>query len=151
MYSEYFSKPGSILGGEPALPHIPGVEATTGSLGHGLSYGAGIALGKKLDNKNNKVYVVGNTNSGKSTLINKLIDNYSTIDNKKVTTSMYPSTTLDKVEINEINYKYVGSKTLASAVGMDKEFSKIIFKSTQTSSTTVSSSTPMPKSLLTSA
>ena len=53
-----FSKPGSILGGEPALPHIPGVEATTGSLGHGLSYGAGIALGKKLDNKNNKVYVL---------------------------------------------------------------------------------------------
>lgn len=53
-----FSKPGSILGGEPALPHIPGVEATTGSLGHGLSYGVGIALGKKLDNKNNKVYVL---------------------------------------------------------------------------------------------
>ena len=53
-----FSKPGSILGGEPALPHIPGVEATTGSLGHGLSYGVGIALGKKLDNKDNKVYVL---------------------------------------------------------------------------------------------
>ena len=53
-----FSKPGSILGGEPALPHIPGVEATTGSLGHGLSYGVGIAIAKKMDNKKEKVYVL---------------------------------------------------------------------------------------------
>lgn len=47
----------------------------------------------------NKVYVVGNTNSGKSTLINKIIKNYSdkSID---ITTSMYPSTTLDKIEIS---------------------------------------------------
>lgn len=52
---------------------------------------------KKYSNKK-PVYIIGNTNSGKSTLINKLIDNYSSID-KKVTTSMYPSTTLDKVEI----------------------------------------------------
>lgn len=46
-----------------------------------------------------KVYVVGNTNSGKSTLINKIIKNYSdkSID---ITTSMYPSTTLDKIEIS---------------------------------------------------
>lgn len=53
-----FSKPGSILGGEPCIPHIPGVEASTGSLGHGLSIGAGMALAKKLDNKDNKVYVL---------------------------------------------------------------------------------------------
>jgi len=50
---------------------------------------------------NNPIYLIGNTNSGKSTLINKLIDNYSKVDNNsKVTTSMYPSTTLDKVEID---------------------------------------------------
>ena len=54
---------------------------------------------KKYSN-NKPIYIVGNTNSGKSTLINKLIDNYSTNNNDKVTTSMYPSTTLDKVEIN---------------------------------------------------
>lgn len=53
-----FSKPGSILGGEPCIPNIPGIEASTGSLGHGLSIGAGMALAKKLDNKNNKVYVL---------------------------------------------------------------------------------------------
>lgn len=45
-------------------------------------------------------YIIGNTNSGKSTLINKLIDNYSTIDTKKTTTSMYPSTTLGELKIN---------------------------------------------------
>lgn len=49
--------------------------------------------------KNNKVYFVGNTNSGKSTLINKIIKNYS--DNTSdITTSMYPSTTLNEIEIN---------------------------------------------------
>ena len=53
-----FSKPGSYLGGEPCIPKIPGVEASTGSLGHGLSIGIGMALAKKLDNKENKVYVL---------------------------------------------------------------------------------------------
>ena len=48
---------------------------------------------------NKNVYVVGNTNSGKSTLINKIIKNYS--DKKiDITTSLYPNTTLDKIEIN---------------------------------------------------
>lgn len=53
-----FAKPGSILGGEPTIPNIPGVEATTGSLGHGLSLGVGMALANKIDNKDEKVYVL---------------------------------------------------------------------------------------------
>ena len=44
------------------------------------------------------VYVVGNTNAGKSTLINKLIDNYS-IDKSLITISSMPSTTLDEIKI----------------------------------------------------
>lgn len=50
----------------------------------------------------NNVYVAGNTNAGKSTLINKLIENYS-INNNKVTTSILPSTTINtnKININE--------------------------------------------------
>ena len=52
----------------------------------------------KKHHNNLPVYLVGNTNSGKSTLINKLINNYS--DTKSnITISMYPSTTLDKIEI----------------------------------------------------
>ncbi len=41
---------GSILGAH-ADQNIPGVENCTGSLGHGLSVGAGLALAAKLDNK----------------------------------------------------------------------------------------------------
>jgi ribosome biogenesis GTPase A len=49
---------------------------------------------KKSDN----VYIVGNTNSGKSTFINKMIKNYS--KNKVfVTTSMLPLTTLDLLSV----------------------------------------------------
>ena len=53
---------------------------------------------KKYNNSGN-VYVIGTTNSGKSTLINKLIKNYSDSD-IEITSSLYPSTTLDKIEIN---------------------------------------------------
>lgn len=45
-----------------------------------------------------KVYLVGNTNSGKSTLMNQFIHNYLTSD-QFVTTSMYPSTTLNEMEV----------------------------------------------------
>lgn len=46
----------------------------------------------------NNVIVVGFTNSGKSTLINKIIYNYSDIDTY-ITTSNLPSTTIDSIEI----------------------------------------------------
>ena len=48
------------------------------------------------------VYIVGHTNAGKSTLINKLIQNYSDSD-QELTMSPLPSTTLNtvKIEINE--------------------------------------------------
>lgn len=66
---------------------------------------------KKYSNKL-PVYIVGNTNSGKSTLINKLIDNYSVQNLSKVTTSMFPSTTLDKVEINLGDLKLIDTPGL---------------------------------------
>lgn len=53
-----FCQPGSLLGGEPKLGDIPGVEATTGSLGHGLSFAVGIAMAHKMDNKKSRVYVI---------------------------------------------------------------------------------------------
>ena len=48
------------------------------------------------------VYVVGYTNSGKSTLINKIIYNYSD-NNNIITTSNLPSTTIDSIEIKVNN------------------------------------------------
>ena len=37
---------------------VPGVEFSTGSLGHGLPYATGIALGKKIKKQNNKIFVI---------------------------------------------------------------------------------------------
>jgi len=48
--------------------------------------------------KSKKVYVVGFTNAGKSTMINKLIYNYST-NTSFITTSPLPNTTLNTIEI----------------------------------------------------
>lgn len=63
---------------------------------------------------NKEVYFVGMTNSGKSTLINKLIKNYSDKD-LEVTTSMYPSTTLNKIEINIEDLKIIDTPGLLSS------------------------------------
>jgi len=52
-----------------------------------------------LYKKSKNVYVVGFTNAGKSTMINKLLYNYSDND-VKITTSILPSTTLNNIEIN---------------------------------------------------
>lgn len=38
--------------------HTPGIDMSTGSLGQGISMGIGVALGHKLDNKENFVYVL---------------------------------------------------------------------------------------------
>lgn len=53
-----FCHPGSVFGGEPKYPDIPGIEATTGSLGHGLSFGVGIAMAHKLDKRQSRIYVI---------------------------------------------------------------------------------------------
>ena len=58
------------------------------------------ALYEKINNykTSNNVYVVGFTNSGKSTLINKIIYNYSNSD-MVITTSNLPSTTIDSITV----------------------------------------------------
>ncbi len=48
---------GSRLSGHVSH-HVPGVDVSTGSLGHGLSVGAGMAYALKKDRKHEKVYVV---------------------------------------------------------------------------------------------
>ena len=49
---------GSLLSGHISHKAIPGVELSTGSLGHGLSVGAGMALGAKLDACEHRVFVL---------------------------------------------------------------------------------------------
>ncbi|WP_084448814.1 transketolase [Desulfovibrio inopinatus] len=56
-----------LLGGHPDATKIPGVEASTGSLGHGLSIGVGMALSARLDKRDSKVFVIvgdGECNEG---------------------------------------------------------------------------------------
>mgnify|MGYP000002799012 FL=1 len=60
-------KTGAMLGGHPERDKIPGVEASTGSLGHGLSIGVGLALAAKIQKRSNKIYVLlgdGEINEG---------------------------------------------------------------------------------------
>lgn len=47
---------GSRLQGHPERTKLPGVEASTGPLGQGLSFANGVALAGKIDKKNYKVY-----------------------------------------------------------------------------------------------
>ncbi len=47
-----------ILGGHPEHHKIPGVEASTGALGHGLSIGIGMALAARMDGKDYRVFVI---------------------------------------------------------------------------------------------
>lgn len=53
-----FCQPGSVLGGHPKMYEIPGVEASTGSLGHGFSFAVGIALAGKMDKKDYRVFAI---------------------------------------------------------------------------------------------
>ncbi len=55
---DHFNQTGSPFGVHPDHKKIPGVEASTGSLGHGLGLGLGIAMAKKLDKRNERVFVL---------------------------------------------------------------------------------------------
>lgn len=69
-------------------------------------------LYKKIkQNKTDNVYVIGFTNAGKSSMINKLIYNYSD-RNSDITTSFLPSTTLDTIEINLDDFKLIDTPGL---------------------------------------
>ena len=56
-----------MLQGHPVCSYVPGIEASTGSLGHGLSFANGVALAGKLDENAYNVYVMmgdGETDEG---------------------------------------------------------------------------------------
>lgn len=53
-----FCQPNSHFGGEPMLGAAIGIEASTGSLGHGLPYAIGLAMAYKLERYKHRVYVI---------------------------------------------------------------------------------------------
>ncbi len=62
-----FGRPGAALAEQPAPGCAPGVELATGSLGHGLPVGAGLALAGRIQGRDHRVFVVlsdGECNEG---------------------------------------------------------------------------------------
>lgn len=55
---ETYCQDGSHLAGHITHHGVPGVEASTGSLGHGLSIGCGMALAGKRDGRSYRVFVL---------------------------------------------------------------------------------------------
>lgn len=51
-------KLGSHLQGHPDMRKVPGVEASTGSLGQGISWAVGMALAGKMDHRDSRVYAM---------------------------------------------------------------------------------------------
>jgi len=61
-----FCAPDGLLGGHPEHK-VPGVEASTGSLGHGLSIGVGMALNGRYEKSDYRTFVIigdGESNEG---------------------------------------------------------------------------------------
>lgn len=60
-------KAGSMLGGHPERDRTPGVEASTGALGHGLPIGLGMALAACMSGRDSRTFVAmgdGEINEG---------------------------------------------------------------------------------------
>ncbi len=60
-------RPNAMLGGHPEAHKMPGVEASTGALGHGLPIGVGMALAARLQGRDSRVFVImgdGEINEG---------------------------------------------------------------------------------------
>ena len=53
-----YGKRGTILGGHPDMYKVPGVEASTGALGHGFPFAVGMALAGKMDKKDYRVFTI---------------------------------------------------------------------------------------------
>ena len=62
-----FCQQDGILGGHPDRGKVPGIEASTGSLGHGLSIGIGLALNARYEKMTYRTFIVvgdGECNEG---------------------------------------------------------------------------------------
>jgi transketolase len=71
------------LGGHVTSKGVPGVELSTGSLGHGLPYGLGIAMSRKMSGVSGRVFVVmsdGECDEG-TTWESAMIANHHNLDN----------------------------------------------------------------------
>lgn len=89
-----YTQLGSAFGDHPDMNKIKGIDFSSGSIGHGLSVGVGMALGARVDNKNYRTYILmgdGELHEGQvweaaMSAGNKKLGNLiAIIDNNKVT------------------------------------------------------------------
>jgi transketolase len=73
----------SNLGGHPKLNTVMGINASTGSLGHGFPMAIGMALGRKINNKSGTIYcLIGDGEANEGTVYESmLIANQHNLDN----------------------------------------------------------------------
>lgn len=101
-----FGKFGSILGGHPDCNKIPGIEASTGSLGHGAPMAVGMALGLKIQKNPAHVYTLvgdGEINEG-SVWEGLLIAKHHNLNNFTIIVD-YNHSTDRAVDISDIDSK----------------------------------------------
>lgn len=105
-----YTRSGSILGGHPDSTRIPGVETSTGSLGHGFSVSVGFALANKMKKNKSTVYCLvgdGELNEGSnweaamSASHHKLDNLILIIDDNKLMISGFAKDILDPLSFNE--------------------------------------------------
>lgn len=66
---ESYLRPNAVIGGEPNLGDAPGIEVSSGSLGHGLSMAVGMAIAQKYDRNGAKTFVlIGDGESQEGTI-----------------------------------------------------------------------------------
>ncbi len=101
---------GSILGGHPDSSRIPGIETSTGSLGHGFSVAVGFALANKINNSKSRAYcLVGDEELNEGTnweacmiaAHHKLDNLVLIIDSNKLMISGFAKDILDPLSFNE--------------------------------------------------
>ena len=99
-----FCRTDGILGGHPDANKVPGVEASTGALGHGLSIGVGMALAARAKKLNSRVFVAmgdGEINEGSvweaamSANKHKLTNLVAMVDYNKVQSSGFTRDIMD--------------------------------------------------------
>lgn len=102
---------GSNLSGHVSHKGVPGVEISTGSLGHGLSIGSGMAYAAKKDNKTHHIFVIlgdGENDEG-AVWEAALVSNHFKLDNLIVIVDYNKMQSLDFVE-NTISLAPLGEK-----------------------------------------
>jgi transketolase len=102
-----FCKFDGSLGGHPDMNKVKGVEASTGSLGHGMPIAVGMAMGLKIKGCNNRVYTLvgdGECNEG-SIWEAAMVASHHTLTNLTCIVD-YNKSTDRALPINDISAKF---------------------------------------------